>query len=468
MMTEQEKIELRRQLEIDVKINPMKIVDFCMQLLERIEVLESRLNKNSSNSSKPPSSDVFNKPKPKSLRKKGNRKSGGQLGHLGKTIEQVETPDYIIEHKLYHCPLTGRKLTDKDIVGEIKRQVFDLPKPKLEITEHRIFLYNVPNTNKTVHAEFPEGVNAPVQYGGKFQSWLVYLSDYNLIPLNRIRKMCADMFGYAVSEGSIQKSRVTCFQNLTTFEDLLKQALIQEPILHADETGFRIDKKRNWFHTVSSNQYTYYGVHSKRGLKAIEDMGVLLDYQGRLIHDCWKPYFKLDCDHGLCNEHFIRELTFFEEEQHQDWAKKLKQLLWSANEDPSIKSKKGWISAYTRLINEGYNKNPFYPFPQKLGKRGRKAKPKIINLLDRLRDYKDYILAFIWDPLVPFTNNLAERDIRMVKVQQKISGSFRTWNGAKCFARIRSYISTAIKQNSSVFDALCLAMKNKPLFCTKI
>lgn len=445
-----------------IKKDPEAVVELLLDLMERVESLEQQLAKNSRNSSKPPSSDNYPKPKPKSLRKKGRRKSGGQPGHSGKTLEMSQEPDRIIKHTLSRCPVSGESLDEKDIVNIIKRQVFELPEPKLWVDEHWIYQYRT-SSGRIITAEVPQGLSAPVQYGKRFQSWLVYLNDYQLVPLKRIRQICADLYGYAVSEDTILKARQQCYEQLEGFEKQLKQKLANSALAHADETGLKIHSKNHWLHTLCNERYTFLGIHPKRGYEALEAFGLLEHFAGRLVHDCWSAYFRLkNCEHSLCNPHLMRELVFAEEQLGQSWAAKMKQLLQEAydysNASPAevlSKSKHSWHVRYGRIIAQGYRENPQTDKPPGAPKkRGRQKKSKSRNLLERMDKYRDEILAFLWDPKIPFSNNQAEQDIRMVKVKQKISGGFRTLHNARIFARIRSYISTRQKQGVLAWQAL--------------
>ncbi len=383
--------------------------------------------------------------------------SGGQPGHEGKTLEQVESPDQIHELKLENCPESGVALNEEQIVATIKRQVFDLPSPKLEVTEYIAHVYELENGQR-VCADFPDGVDGPVQYGFRFQAWLVYLSDYQMIPLRRIRSMCADLFGYSVSEATIIAARERCAANLEGFIEVTGERLCNAAVLHADETGMRVEGKTAWLHSLSNSEYTLYHIDSKRGYDAIENMGILEDYKGWLVHDFWSAYFKLSCNHAMCNQHIVRELTYFEE--RYSWAAKMKALLLKACEEPTTNSLEQWQETYSKLLEEGSAEINFEP--QKSGKqKGRVAKPKELNLLERLDKYRSSVLAFLKEAAVPFTNNQAEQDLRMAKVKQKVSGNFRSKKGAELFATIRSYISTSIKQRQGVFKALQKAMQKK-------
>ena len=449
----------REQLKEAILSNPDAVVDLILNLEEQIKELQSRLKMNSRNSSKPPSSDGLNKPAPKSLRKKSTRTTGGQPGHEGKTLEQVERPDQIHELKLEFCPESGVALDEDQIVATIKRQVFDLPSPKLEITEYIAYVYELEN-GRRIWADFPDGVNGPVQYGFRFQAWLVYLSDYQMIPLRRIGNMCADLFGYSVSEATIVAARERCAANLEGFMEVTGERLGNAAALHADETGMRVEGKTAWLHSLSNSEYTLYHIDPKRGYDAIETMGILEDYSGWLVHDFWSAYFKLSCNHAMCNQHIVRELTYFEE--RYSWASNMKTLLLDCNKEPTANSLEKWHEAYSEILKEGYLQIAFKPEKSKK-QRGRPAKPKELNLLERLDKHQSSVLAFQKESEVPFTNNQAEQDVRMAKVKQKVSGSFRSWNGAGLFATIRSYISTSIKQKQGVFEALRKAMQNKPI-----
>lgn len=450
----------REQLKEAMRTNPDAVVDLILNLEKRIEELEARLKMNSRNSSKPPSSDGLNKPSPKSLRKKSERNSGGQPGHEGKTLEQVQCPDQRIELKLEYCPHSGMALGEEHIVGTIRRQVFDLPSPRLEVTEYVSSIYEL-DDGRRVYADFPEGVDSPVQYGFNFQAWLVYLSDYQMIPLRRIRSMCADLFGYSVSEATTVAARERCADNLEGFMEVTGERLCNAAVLHADETGMRVCGKIVWLHSLSNAERTLYHMNPKRGYEAIERMGILDDYKGCLVHDFWPAYFKLLCRHAMCNQHIVRELTYFEE--RYSWAAKMKALLLQACETPLKHSFEQWQEAYSKILEEGYPEIGFEPEKSRK-QRGRPAKPKELNLLERLDKHRSSVLAFLKDAEVPFTNNQAEQDVRMAKVKQKVSGCFRSWKGAELFATIRSYISTSIKQKQGVFEALRKAMQGEPTF----
>lgn len=447
-------------------------VEMFVDLLERMEVLEDRvkdlesqLSKNSRNSSKPPSSDGYQKPAPQSLRQASGKKPGGQFGREGKTLARVECPDHVIEHKLECCPESGAQLGDRNIVGHVSRQVFELPRPRLEVTEHRVYQYRVPGTGRIVQGDFPAGVTAPVQYGARFKSWLVYLADFQLLPTARIGQLCADLFGYRVSEATMAAARRSCYEHLEVFETRVQKRLNQARVLHCDESGLRVKGKLHWMHVAGTAQDTFYHVHPMRGTEAMRAGGILGRFGGVMVHDFWKSYFNFsNAQHALCNAHLLRELQAFID-LDQSWASAMKRLLLAAHRDADATTLRGWKKRYHRILSQGYAQTARRRGHRKKGQRGRLAQPKAINLLDRFRDYRQDILRFLENPLVPFTNNQAEQDIRMIKVRQKISGSFRTFQGAHTFARIRSYLSTAIKRQASAFDSLHLAILGQPAFC---
>lgn len=447
-------------LRKSIKADPEGIIDIMLDLKRRIEELEARLKTNSRNSSKPPSSDGYGKPSPKSRRVKSGRKSGGQEGHPGSTLKKAAEPDKTVPLELASCPYTGERLGPENVVSKIVRQVFELPDPRLEVTEYQAFVYKVPGTGALVHAPFPEGVAAPLQYGFRFQAWLVYLRDYQFVPLERIRRMCEDLFGYAVSEATVDAARKRCHDRLADFLEAVRGRLKDARVLHADETGMRVGASTAWLHSLSTERDTLYHIDAKRGAEAIERMGVLADFSNTLVHDFWKPYLALDCKHAMCNAHIVRELAYFDD-LGQSWAKRLGALLVEAGAAPESRSVEEWRRRYRALLRQGRAANPYDPPARKPGARGRSAKPKAVNLLDRLDQYEDWILAFLEDNAIPFTNNQAERDVRMAKLRQKISGCFRSSDGGAIFAAIRSYISTCVKRQVGVLDALTKAISGK-------
>ena len=443
------------------------LVAYCLDL-------QGRLALNSRNSSKPPSQDGYVKPKPKSLRGESGKKSGGQPGHPGATLKPVEKPDKIEVHTLSSCPCgCGGDLSEQPILGYESRQVFDLPPQKLVVTEHRVEVKRCPLSGELVHTPWPVGITAPVQYGPDFLAWLTYLNTQQFIPLARIDQMSFDLFGQHVSQDTILNAIKTVGKELLPFTEAIKEQLLLEPVVGGDETGVRVENKLHWLHILSTATMTWYGIHQKRGQEALDFFAILPEFMGRLVHDCWQTYLDLPCLHALCNAHILRELVFIHEECNQVWAKSLFDLLLDMNkkreEEKLVAScfpperLLEWHQQYQKILGEGRAVNPpLSPMPNVPKKRGRKKQTKAQNLLDRLEDHEDWVLAFLHDFQVPFTNNQSEQDARMMKVKQKVSGCFRTFEGAELFARIRSYISTVRKQGRSILRDLKAAINGSP------
>ena len=442
-------------------------------LEERVKELEARSAKNSRNSSKPPSSDGLQKPRPKSQRKRSGRKPGGQRGHKGETLAQVAVPDHIALHALCECDYCGESLKELEADALERRQVFDLPPVRVEVTEHQAELKSCPACGKTSRSSFPVGVDQPVQYGPQLKATAVYLTQYQLLPLQRTQEVFWDLFAHRLSEGTLGNATATCFEQLAEVEEAIVERLQQSAVVHFDETGVRVEAQTQWLHTASTAELTHYGVHAKRGTAAMNALGILPKFAGTAVHDHWKPYFQYPCAHALCNAHHLRELTYIHEQYGQGWAKDLKDLLLEAKAvveaTPTnalgVQSKRCRTieRRYDALLAQGLAANPPPPATSAPKKRGRPKQSKPKNLLDRLRDYKPQVLAFLTDPLVPFDNNQGERDIRMTKVRQKISGTFRAQHGAQSFCRIRGYISTVRKHQLNVMQALKSTFLAQPL-----
>jgi transposase len=287
----------------------------------------ARLKRNSRNSSKPPSSDGYQKPSPKSLRKRKGKKSGGQKGHPGNTLQAVKKPDEFVKHRVKTCEKCKASLRDAPVRDIDKRQVFDIPPVKIEVTEHQVEIKDCPCCGHRTHGKFPEDVRQPTQYGSRFKSILVYLNHYQLLPLDRIRELCEDLFHHSISEGTIFNASAFCYRRLAAFEEKVKAQLIESPVAHFDETGIRINGKTKWLHVASTSLLTAFEAFDKRGQEAMEAMDILPHFMGRAIHDHLKAYFKYTCDHGLCNAHHLRELIFIVDHYKQPWAKKMKKHL---------------------------------------------------------------------------------------------------------------------------------------------
>lgn len=444
------------------------------QLEARVHELEARLSKDSSNSGKPPSSDGL-KRKPKSLRKQSGKKPGGQQGRVGKGLTQVSNPDVVITHTPITCTGCGSNLSNVSGTVAEQRQVFDIPQPEVKVTEHRVEEKKCPCCAERTRASFPENVKGPIQYGNRIQALTAYFSHEHFIPVDRVCEIFKDIFGVTLSPGTCANIDERLFANLEVFEASLKTYLLAARVLHFDETGMRCEKKLRWVHVASSQLATLYTMHAKRGQEAMDAAGILPAFQGIAIHDHWFPYFAYNqLKHGLCNAHHLRELIFVHEQEKEDWAKRMHDLLISANKEVENHVEQGALppeivlrieQAYQQILTEGllYHAS-LSPLPT--GKRGKQKQRDGKNLLDRLNEKRDCVLRFIHDFSVPFTNNQGERDIRMVKLKQKIAGCFRAFRGGEIFCRIRSYISTARKQKWNAWDALADAIRGSPRLLT--
>ncbi len=455
---------LASTMETNIKLSAQ-----LTQLEERVKELEDRLNKNSSNSSKPPSSDEFIKPK--SQRKKSGKKPGGQKGRKGKTLKMSANPDHVVTHQVTSCECCGYRLEEVQPNRIEKRQEYDIPPQKMLVTEHQSERKQCPSCSYQNSASFPSGIKLPVQYGPFLKSMLVYLNQYQLIPYKRTVELIEDIYGHKLSEGMLFNSIHSTYEALQPVEEKTIEMLLNTPVNHVDETGLRVEGKRQWLHVLCNDKLTHYDYHGKRGMKALEDIGILTRYTGTIIHDYWKPYFKLACRHGLCNAHHLRELTGITELTGQAWPEQLSGLLLEIkktlleHQRKGIRLSKDELAAFSKrydlIIEKGYLENPPpKESPQK--KRGRKKQSKARNLLNRLSEHKGEALAFMYDDRICFDNNQAERDIRMVKVKQKISGVFRSEQGAKMFCRIRGYISMVKKNSLPVLDAINGALQGYP------
>jgi transposase len=428
-----------------------------------VKLMANRLSLTSRNSSKPPSSDRFAKDD-KSNKDDAGKKSGGQPGRVGTTLKMIDDPDEIKALTLDRSTLPPGEYR---WVGFDCRQVFDIDIRRV-VTEYQAeILENAQGQRFT--APFPAGVTKAVQYGHGVKVQSVYLSQYQLIPYQRVAEHFKDQLMLPMSEGSVYAYNRQAYELLEVFEHKVIAQLLQSKVAHADETGINIGGKNHWLHCLSSPQWTLYYAHAKRGLEAMNSKPLLALFTGILVHDHWKPYFKLDCLHALCNAHHLRELTFAYEQEGQVWAKHMLELLDVILQD--VHAQGGalstdqagiYIDQYRTVLNQAERECPPPPEPERTARRrGRIKRTKSRNLLERLRDYEQETLRFMTDADVPFTNNQGENDIRMTKLHQKISGCFRSHEGADFFCRIRSYLSTCRKNDVSASTALTLLFEGK-------
>ena len=433
---------------------------------ERLRMLESRLSQNSQNSHRPPSSEGLRKPPPRSERKKTGRRSGGQAGHEGTTLEMVAEPDEIVDHWPRHCAGCGEVLEAKHASGYEARQIHDLPPIKIEVTEHRGMKVYCCGCGTVTRGTFPERVTQPVQYGSGLAALAVYANVYQLLPLERTSELLEDLGKRRLSEGTLVNMLMACGKGVAPIVANIKAALSQMPVLHLDETGLRVMNKLHWLHVVATNQLTFYAVDEKRGKQAHEHIGILPKYSGVAIHDAYASYdqwTQAGLKHGLCNAHLLRDLQAIDELTGQRWATDMKALLGQMKAavdqaktlaQPKLASPQwaSFIAQYDAIVRRALQSNS-RPTKQP-GKRGRTKASPARNLAERLRDRKEDILRFLHDFAVSFDNNQAERDLRMMKVKQKVSGCFRSLEGARTFAAIRTYISSARKQGFHALHAL--------------
>ena len=445
-------------LEVERDISPA-LKSALEMILLLVMVLLNRVTLNSKNSSKPPASDPNRK---KGSRKKSDKPSGGQKSHKGTTLQKIDDPDEIEVITLDRSTLPKGQYTED---GFETRQVFDIDISRV-VTEYQAQRL-INEKGQCFIAPFPDKVTKAVQYGNGIKAHIVYLSQYQLLPYNRIQEYFADQLGVPVSEGSIYNFNKQAYEQLAEFETISKEHLVASPCINADETGININGKRHWLHGTSNDQWTHFFPHAKRGTEAMNDIGILPRYHGILCHDHWKPYYKYDCTHSLCNAHHIRELTRAWEQDKQAWAHEMKQLLEKMNiavNDsggvlPHIEAEK-WKVQYRELLGKAEIECPPPGKPTEV-KRGRIKRSKARNLLERLIDFEEDVLRFMTQTCVPFTNNAAENSIRMTKVQQKISGCFRSTTGAEIFCRVRGYLATCRKQDVSATLAMTLVFEGK-------
>jgi transposase len=452
------------------------------QQRERIELLLARnaeleaqvaqAQRDSHTSSKPPSSDGL-KRKTRSLRKKSEKKVGGQIGHRGETLHLVAVPDEIVEQRPAVCGHCQTPLTDAPALLRERRQVHEAPAVRLRVTEYQALHVRCPQCQQVSVGVFPAEAPSRAQYGPQLRALAVYLVEEQLVPLGRVQQVLADLFGLRLGRGTLVGWIQRAASLLEPMETQLKAALRQARVLHNDETGVRRGGSLAWAHVASTNRLTHYAIHAKRGREATDAIGILPDYTGVSVHDGWTPYqTHTHCRHALCNIHHLRELTFLEEQYQQSWARDLKTLLLEMKQVVEQARASGALALphadqrafrarYHALLAAGLAANP--PPVRRARQRGRLKQSPARNLLERLLLGHEAVLAFLDDLTIPFDNNQAERDLRTLKVQQKVSGCFRSDAGAAAFARLRGYLSTLRKQGRALLVALETVFAGRPL-----
>jgi transposase len=442
------------------------------QLLQRIQELEARLSKDSHNSSKPPSSDPpFKKPPPRSLRQRSGKKPGGQKDHPGATRALIDTPEHTVVVPLSGlCECRHDRATIAVEVRPERRQVADLV-VRREVTEYRT-VAGVCACGQVQHSDFPADVTAPVQYGPGVSALAVYLTQYHQLPLQRTAEVLRTVAGIALSPATIYTMVRDAAQRLSAPVAAIGEALVQVAVAHADETGMRVAGKLHWLHVLCTATLTVYFVHAKRGREALAAFGLLAYFRGILVHDHWAAYATYPCEHAFCNAHHLRELVAIAEQfPHLNWPQRMIALLCEAKAAAADARNAGLAAVpapaikdlrqrYAAILDQGERRHPRRDPPP--GTRRRVKQTPAYNLIARLREHRDEVLRFISDLRVPFDNNQAERDIRMPKLKQKVSGCFRSANGATAFATVRSYLSTLHKQSIDTYQALVLTFQGRP------
>ena len=443
------------------------------ELRARVQALEDQLATQSRNSSKPPSSDSLTK-QTRSLRQPSGRKTGGQPGHPGTTLQQVAVPDQPRLHEPAQCVACGASLAE--VTGKPdpeRRHVFDLPPLKVEVTEQRVLRKACAACGHRHRGTFPVGVACGASSGAGVKGVLTSLNQAPLLPSERSGPMVGDVCGQPVSEGTLEAAITLCAADLAETDTCITQGLARAEVAHFDETGMSVEGKRLWLHSASTPPLTHAACHDQRGATATKAIGILPTFRGRAIHDGFSSSWHYDCAHGLCNAHHVRAWIFAHEQGQRTWAGQMK--AWLVESKRAVESATAQAQTalaptqladdeqrYGALLQAGVEEEHHDPSPPS-GQRGRKQQHKSKNLLDRLAQYQAETLAFMKDFAVPFDNNLAERDVRMMQVKQKVSGCFRTTPGAHAFCRIRSSISTMKKQGHNAIAALQSVFLGTPL-----
>lgn len=440
-------------------------------LVERVAELERRVGQSPRNSHKPPSSEGYEKPAPRSRRERTDRPSGGQPGHEGKTLRQVEVPDEVVVHQPAACSGCGLSLAQAPVVSTETRQVFDLPEIVLHVVAH-LLEHRRCGCGQVTMAQVPTGVGAPVQYGPGVRALASYLLAGQYLPLARTAELLTELVGAPISQGSLAGWYLDAAAGLDPFLDAVTAGLQTTPVLGADETGIRVEGALAWVHAARTDALTLYTVSARRGVEAMREAGVLpaLAPETVLVHDFWAPYWTFNLTHAVCGAHLGRELVAAGEVDGQaGWAGGLDRLMREINRatiaarqvgadsltDPLLAT---YQHRYDTLIDAGWAANPDHH----RGGRGKSRRPKHVNLLDRLDTHRAEVLRYAHDLRVPFTNNGSEQDVRPLKIRMKIAGCLRTMTGAEAFCRHRSYLSTARKQGQSAFAVMRMLQERNP------
>jgi transposase len=455
------------QLRSEIKFKDHKLTE----LVAENKKLKEQLGMNSQNSSKPPSTDGFNKPQPKSLRKPSGKKAGGQTGHKGSGLKLMKKPDETYDHYPDSCK-SCPKLQECSALYKISstRYEYDIVL-ETKLICHQQYACTCPmQENRKIKGTFPDSIKSSMQYGDNLRAFVVTLNTSGMIAIKRLHDILEGTFNIPISTGTISNIVSSMSEKLDPALSWIKDQVTRSEVVHFDETSVPIDKKNHWIHCSSTSKLTHLTVEKKRGKEGIASSDVLPKFNGIAIHDCWPSYFQFsNVTHGLCDTHLIRELTgIFENNPEQTWADEMIKHLYLMKlyKDNYIHNGfsemkplylKFFLDKYDEIIIRALEMNPL---PEVIkAKRGRPAKGKVRALIDRLLTHKASVCLFITDFKVPFTNNQAERDIRMTKVKKKIAGTFRTTDGANTFIKVTSYISTLAKNGVGTFNAILEAIK---------
>jgi transposase len=468
-MSETPSIEELLQRLLVVETENRRLAEENQRLAEENAELRRRLGQNPRNSNQPPSSEGLGKPAPKSLRGKSGRRPGGQPGHEGRTLRQVDNPDKVVPHEPAACGDCGASLAGAPQVGVVRRQVFDIPPMRATVTEHRMVTKQCACGAHTT-ATAPPQVEAPVQYGPRLSAIVVYLLVAQFGAHKRVAQAVADLFGVPISQGAMAAMTAKATGRLEIdFVQWLRRKLIAQKLLHVDETGLRVDGRLHWVHSVSCDKYSLVYVHPKRGKEGTDAGGVIPNYVGVLVHDAWAPYDTYTgVTHVLCGAHLLRELVAATETgRAQHWAQQAIHALVELKKAADATVQHGAPGIDPAVLAEQvgrFRQAALVALKDHSGQPGKTDK-KLAALARRMQQRETDYLRFAHDPhTYPFDNNAAEREIRMVKLRQKISGCLRTLAGAQQFCLIRSYLATAAKHAVNALEALARLAEDHPLF----
>lgn len=438
-----------------------------------IAELRRQLGQNSRNSSKPPSSDGLAKPAPRSLRRRGARKPGGQDGHPGSTLAPVAVPNEVIPHEPGCCRGCGLDLSGAPEVGREHRQVFDIPPISVRVTEHQMIKRRC-DCGTVTSAQPPEGVAAPVQYGARITAIVVYLYVGQFLSKKRTAAALAELFGTPISQGTVAAMTSRAAGGLDGFTEWVRANLAAAEVVNFDETGLRVEGKLRWVHSASTGKYSLITVHDRRGTKGMDAAGILPAFTGIAVHDAWAPYDTYQAvTHALCGAHVLRELQAVTDLAARDNAQD--QWCWATQASDALRELHELVRDTLAASDTLDDVDPAaladaihrYRSAALLGVEATRARQsKVVRkhnaLARRLIDRQDDYLRFTVDPRVPFDNNAAEREVRMIKLRQKVSGCLRTLTGAQQFCTIRSYLATAAKHGVHFFEALTTLAEGRP------